>query len=83
MALLILPLKEIYVGSSQKDLWSPKKIFFNEQERKARAADQVFKTEQKASPEKQQEAADRRAASLKEFDDVANPETTSWTTNLR
>ena len=44
-------------------------LLINEQERKARAADQVFKTEQKASPEKQQEAADRRAASLKEFDE--------------
>ena len=44
-------------------------ISINEQERKARAADQILKTEQKASPEKQQEAADRRAASLKDFDE--------------
>ena len=44
-------------------------LLINEQERKARAADQVFKTEQKASPEKQEEAAGRRAASLKEFDE--------------
>lgn len=41
----------------------------NEQERKARGADQIQKTEDKASPEKQQEAADRRAAALKDFDD--------------
>lgn len=44
-------------------------ISINDLERKARAADQVFKTEQKASPEKEQEAADRRAAALKDFDD--------------
>ena len=44
-------------------------ILLNEQGRKARAADQVLKTEQKAAPERQQEAADRRAIALKEFDD--------------
>lgn len=42
--------------------------FLNEQERKAKASDQIFRTEQKASPEKQQEAADKRAAALKDFE---------------
>lgn len=40
----------------------------NDQDRKARGAEQVQKTEDKASPEKQQEAADRRASALKDFD---------------
>jgi colicin import membrane protein len=39
----------------------------NEQERKAKAADQIFRTEQKSSLEKQHEDVDRRAASLKDF----------------
>ena len=50
-------------------------LSINEQERKARAADQVFKTEQKGSLEKQEEAAERRAASLKEFDERMARET--------
>ncbi|MES2413622.1 MAG: hypothetical protein V4614_07455 [Pseudomonadota bacterium] len=43
-------------------------IALDEQDRKARAAEQIRKTEEKSSPEKQQEAADRRASSLKDFD---------------
>ena len=37
------------------------------QERKAKGAEQIRKTEDKSSPEKQQEAAARRADSLKDF----------------
>ncbi len=44
-------------------------ISLDEQDRKARAAEQVRKTEEKSSPEKQQEAADRRASALKDFDE--------------
>ncbi len=43
-------------------------IALDEQDRKARAADQIRKTEEKSSLEKQQEAADRRGQSLKDFD---------------
>ena len=44
-------------------------ISLGEQDRKARAAAQIRKTEEKASPEKQQEAADRRALAMKDFDE--------------
>ncbi|MBC7647838.1 MAG: hypothetical protein H7197_01765 [Vitreoscilla sp.] len=40
----------------------------NDQERKAKGAEQIQKTEDKASPEKQQEEADRRAEALRDFD---------------
>lgn len=43
-------------------------ISLDEQERKARAAAQTQKTEEKSSPLKQQEAADRRAAALDDFE---------------
>ncbi len=43
-------------------------ISLNAQDRKAKAAEQVQKTEDKVSPEKQQQEADRRASSLKDFD---------------
>ena len=42
-------------------------IALEEQERRAKAAAQILKTEQKLSTEKQQEAADKRAAALKDF----------------
>lgn len=44
-------------------------VLLDEQDRKARAAEQIRKTEEKASLEKQQEAADRRASSLKDFEE--------------
>lgn len=44
-------------------------ISLDDQERKARAAAQIRKTEEKSSPEKQQEAADRRALAIKDFDE--------------
>lgn len=43
-------------------------ISINDQERKARAAEQIQKTEDKASPAKQQEEADKRAQALRDFD---------------
>ena len=42
-------------------------VSLDAQERKARGAEQIRKTEEKASPENQQEAATRRADSLKDF----------------
>lgn len=42
-------------------------VSLDEQDRKARAAEQIRKTEEKASPEKQQEAADRRSSALKDY----------------
>ncbi|MEO6018298.1 MAG: hypothetical protein ABIP46_13670, partial [Polaromonas sp.] len=42
-------------------------VSLDAQDRKARGAEQISKTEDKASPEKQQEAAARRADSLKDF----------------
>ncbi len=44
-------------------------VLLDEQDRKARAAEQIRKTEEKTSLEKQQEAADRRASSLKDFEE--------------
>ena len=44
-------------------------ILINDQERKARGAEQVQKTEDKASPEKQQQEADRRAEAMKDYED--------------
>ncbi len=44
-------------------------VLLDELDRKARAAEQILKTEEKSSLEKQQDAADRRATSLKDFDD--------------
>lgn len=44
-------------------------ISINDQERKARGAEQVQKTEDKASPEKQQQEADRRAEAIKDYED--------------
>ncbi|MES2191696.1 MAG: hypothetical protein V4454_16370 [Pseudomonadota bacterium] len=44
-------------------------VSLDEQDRKARAAEQIRKTEEKSSAEKQQEAADRRASALKDFDE--------------
>jgi hypothetical protein len=43
-------------------------ISIADQERKAKGAAQVKKTEDKDSPEKQQQAADKRAESLKDFE---------------
>lgn len=43
-------------------------ISINDQERKARGAEQIQKTEDKASPEKQQEEADKRAEAMRDFD---------------
>ncbi len=43
-------------------------ISLNDQERKAKGAEQVQKTEEKASPEKQQAEADRRAEAVRDFD---------------
>lgn len=43
-------------------------ISINDQERKAKGAEQVQKTEDKASPEKQQDEADRRAQAMRDFD---------------
>ena len=42
-------------------------ISLNAQERKARGADQIRKTEEKASPEMQQEAAEKRTAAMNDF----------------
>ena len=42
-------------------------VSLDAQDRKARGAEQIRKTEDKASPEKQQEAAARRADSLQDF----------------
>lgn len=44
-------------------------ISINDQERKARGAEQIQKTEDKASPEKQQQEADRRAEAIRDFAD--------------
>lgn len=44
-------------------------ITINDQERKARGAQQIQKTEDKASPEKQKEAFDKRAQAVKDFED--------------
>ena len=44
-------------------------ILLNDQERKAKGAEQVKKTEEKDSPEKQQQAADKRTDALKDADD--------------
>lgn len=44
-------------------------ILLNDQERKAKGAEQVKKTEEKDSPEKQQQAADKRTDALKDEDD--------------
>ena len=41
-------------------------ILLNDEERKIKGAEQIRKTEEKSSPEKLQEAADRRAQALKE-----------------
>ncbi|MES2361031.1 MAG: hypothetical protein V4646_04440 [Pseudomonadota bacterium] len=43
-------------------------ISLDAEDRKARGAEQMRKTEEKMSPEKQQEAADRRASSLKDYE---------------
>ena len=43
-------------------------ISINDQERKAKGAEQIQKTEDKASPEKQQAEADRRAEAMRDFD---------------
>lgn len=43
-------------------------ISINDQERKAKGAQQIQKTEDKASPEKQQEASNKRAQAIKDFD---------------
>lgn len=43
-------------------------ISINDQERKARGAEQIQKTEDRASLEKQQQEADRRAEALKDFE---------------
>ena len=40
----------------------------NDQDRKAKGAEQIQKTEDKASPEKQQEEADKRAEAVRDFD---------------
>ena len=44
-------------------------ISLNDQERKAKGAEQVKKTEDKESPEKQQQAVDKRGDALRDFDD--------------
>ena len=44
-------------------------ILINDLERKARGAEQVQKTEDKASPERQQQEADRRAEATKNYED--------------
>lgn len=44
-------------------------ISLDEQERKAKGADQLRKTEEKSSLKNQQEAADKRASALKDFAD--------------
>lgn len=41
-------------------------IFLNDEERRIKGAEQIRKTEEKASPEKQQEASDRRAKGLED-----------------
>jgi colicin import membrane protein len=41
-------------------------ILLNDEERRIKGEDQIRKTEEKASPEKQQEAADRRAKALED-----------------
>ncbi len=43
-------------------------ISIDDQERKAKGAEQVQKTEDKASPEKQQAEADRRTEAMRDFD---------------
>ena len=43
-------------------------VLLDAQERKARGGEQIRKTEEKSSPEKQQEAAVRRTDSLKDFE---------------
>jgi hypothetical protein len=42
-------------------------ILLNDEERRIRGADQIRKTEEKASPENQQEAADRRAKAVSDY----------------
>jgi colicin import membrane protein len=42
-------------------------ISLNDEERRSRGAEQIRKTEEKSSPEKQQEAADRRAKALEDY----------------
>ena len=44
-------------------------ISLNDRERKTKGAEQVQKTEDKDSPEKQQQAADKRTEARKDFDD--------------
>ena len=44
-------------------------IVLNDQERKANGAEQIKKTEDKDLPKKQQQAVDKRAEALKDFDD--------------
>ncbi len=42
-------------------------ILLNDEERRRRGAEQIRKTEEKSSPEKQKEAAERRAKSLQDY----------------
>lgn len=42
-------------------------LLLNDEERRIRGAEQIRKTEEKASPEKQQEAADRRAKAVEDY----------------
>jgi len=42
-------------------------ILLNDEERRIKGAEQIRKTEEKSSPEKQQEAADRRAKALEDY----------------
>ena len=44
-------------------------IVLNDEARKARAAEQIQKTENKSAPEKLQEEADKRAQTVKDFDE--------------
>ena len=44
-------------------------ILINDQERKARGAEQIQKTEDKASPEKLQQAADKSAEAVRDYED--------------
>jgi colicin import membrane protein len=55
-------------GDAMADL-RRQEILINDQERKARGAEQIQKTEDKASLEKQQQDADRRAEALKDYED--------------
>ncbi|MES2946043.1 MAG: hypothetical protein V4772_24510 [Pseudomonadota bacterium] len=49
-------------------------VLLNEQDRKSKAAEQVRKTEERSSPEKQQQEADKRAEALKNFQSRAERE---------